>query len=76
VNVDEVAAAGIKAGQSATITVDAFPGKQFKGKVSKVALLGIATNNLVTVPVTVDIDPADTLIYPGLSATVEITTTP
>ena len=76
VNVDEGSVASLKVGQLATIEVDAYPDKQLKGHISKIAFLGIATNNFVTIPVTIDIDPTDILIYPGLSATVEITSTP
>jgi HlyD family secretion protein len=76
VNVDEVSMGSLKVGQAANISVDAFPDKQFKGRISKIALLGIATNNLVTIPVTIDMDPTDVLIYPGLSATVDIGSTP
>jgi len=72
VNVDEVSAANIKLGQPANISVDAYPDKPLKGRVSKIAFLGISTNNFVTIPVTVDIDPTDVPIYPGLSATVDI----
>jgi len=72
VNVDEVSASSIKVGQPAIISVDAYPDKPLKGRVSKIAFLGISTNNFVTIPVTVDIDPTDVPIYPGLSATVDI----
>ncbi len=74
VNVDEISAASLKVGQSALISVDAFPDSVLKGRVSKIALLGTATGNLVTVPVTVDLETTDVPIYPGLSATVEIAT--
>lgn len=76
VNVDEISAASLKVGQTAIVSVDAFPAKDLKGRVSKVALLGTATGNLVTVPVTIDIEPTDVPIYPGLSATVEISLAP
>jgi multidrug resistance efflux pump len=74
VNIDEISAASLKVGQSALISVDAFPDSVLKGRISKVALLGTATGNLVTVPVTVDIETTGVPIYPGLSATVEIAT--
>ncbi|MBI5652167.1 MAG: efflux RND transporter periplasmic adaptor subunit [Chloroflexi bacterium] len=72
VNVDEVAITSIKVGQRATITTDAALGKTLNGRVSKIGLLATSTNNVVTIPVTLDIDATDAAIYPGLSATVEI----
>jgi multidrug resistance efflux pump len=71
-NVDEVSAAAIQVGQAVTITIDALPGKQVKGRVSSVALLGISGGNLVTVPATVDLDATNIPIFPGLSGIAEI----
>lgn len=71
VNVDENTLVGIRAGQAATISVDALGGKTLTGHVRKIGLLGTSTGGVVSVPVTVDIDPSDAQIYPGLSATVE-----
>ena len=70
-NVDEVAVAAIQVGQKATIAVDALPDKLLTGRVAKVGFVATTTGNLVTMPVTVDIDATDAPIYPGLSATVE-----
>jgi multidrug efflux pump subunit AcrA (membrane-fusion protein) len=74
VNVDEITLSNIKIGQSVKITVDALGGKVLTGKVRKTGLLGNAAGGVVSVPVTIDIDPTDALIYPGLSATVEFQT--
>jgi len=76
VNVDENTLAGIRVGQPATITVDALGGKTFTGRVKKTGLLGTSTGGVVSVPVTIDIDPSDALIYPGLSASVEFQVAP
>jgi len=72
VGVDEGSLALIKVGQTATITADAVPGKTMTGRVSKIGLLATTTAGIVSVPVTLDIDPTDARIYPGLSATAEI----
>src|SRR6185503_5336871 len=87
VKVDETDIVNIKNGQSADVTVDAIPGKVFKGHVTLVgdqALLrstGIATSQSTTgteeakdfkVVVTLD-QPSDEL-RPGLSTTAKITT--
>jgi HlyD family secretion protein len=87
VKVDETDIVNVKLGQAAEVTVDALPGKTFKGHVSLVgdqALLrstGIATSQSTTgteeakdfkVVVTLD-SPSDDL-RPGLSCTAKITT--
>lgn len=87
VKVDETDIVNIKDGQSADVTVDAIPGKVFKGHVTLVgdqALLrstGISTSQSTTgteeakdfkVVVTLD-QPSDEL-RPGLSTTAKITT--
>lgn len=71
VNLDENSLVGIKLGQMVNLSVDALGGRLLTGKVRKVGLLGTATTGVVSVPVTIDIDPTDAPIYPGLSATVE-----
>lgn len=71
VNLDENSLTGVKVGQSVLVTVDAIGGRTLTGKVRKIGLLGTATTGVVSVPVTMDIDPTDAPIYPGLSATVE-----
>jgi HlyD family secretion protein len=70
-NVDEVAVASIQVGQKTTIVVDALPDKPLTGRVAKVGFVATTTGNLVTMPVTVDIDATNAAIYPGMSATVE-----
>lgn len=87
VKVDETDIVNVRNGQSADVTVDALPGKIFKGHVTEVgdqALLrssGVATSQSTTgveeakdfkVVVTLD-QPSDEL-RPGLSCTAKITT--
>lgn len=74
IGVDENTLSLIKVGQTATITLDALPGKTLTGKVSRIEQMATLTAGIVSVPVRVDIDPTDAPIYPGLSATVEIET--
>ena len=88
VKVDETDIVNVALGQSADVTVDALPGKIFKGHVTEVgdqALLrttGVATSQSTTgteeakdfkVVVTLDQSPSDDL-RPGLSCTAKITT--
>lgn len=76
VGLDENSLPLVKLGQPATITLDALPGHVLTGKVTQIGILATTTAGIVSVPVTVDIDPTDAAIYPGLSATVEIATQP
>ena len=70
VNVDENTLANIRAGQAATIYVDAIGGKSLTGRVKKIGLLATTTGSIVSVPIWIDIDKGDAPVYPGLSATV------
>jgi HlyD family secretion protein len=87
VKVDETDIVNVKVGQSADVTIDALPGKIFKGKVTEVgsqAVLrtsGLATTQTTAgtqeakdfkVVITLD-DPPDSL-RPGLSTTAKIKT--
>ena len=87
VKVDETDITGVQLGQSADITVDALPGKVFKGHVTEVgdqALLrstGVSTSQSTTgteeakdFKVVVTIDDPSPQLRPGLSATAKITT--
>jgi HlyD family secretion protein len=87
VKVDETDITGVQLGQSADVTVDAIPGKVFKGHVTEVgdqALLrstGVSTSQSTTgteeakdFKVVVTIDNPSPELRPGLSATAKITT--
>jgi len=87
VKVDETDIVNIKIGQPADVTVDAIPGKVFKGHVTLVgdqALLrstGVATSQSTTgteeakdFKVVVTVDTASDELRPGLSTTAKITT--
>ncbi len=72
--VDENTVAQLKVGQTATITTDALPGQTFTGRISQIGLQATMTAGIVSLPVTIDINPTKGPIAPGLSATVEIAT--
>jgi HlyD family secretion protein len=87
VKVDETDIIDLKLGQSADVTVDALPGKVFKGHVTLIgdqAILrstGIATSQSTTgaeeakdFKVVVTLDNPSSELRPGLSATAKITT--
>lgn len=64
----------IRAGQSASFTVDAFPGRQFKGRVRQVRLNPTTQQNVVTYNVVIDVDNPDSLLLPGMTAYVGVVT--
>ena len=87
VKVDETDIVDLKMGQNADVTVDALPGKIFKGHVTQIgdqAILrstGIATSQSTTgtqeakdFKVVVTLDDPSAELRPGLSATAKITT--
>jgi len=74
VNADETTLTTLKVGQAASITLDALGGKTVNGRVKKIGMLATTASGIVSVPVWIDVETSDAVIYPGLSATVEIVT--
>jgi HlyD family secretion protein len=70
VAVNEADVGRIKTGSPVTFTVDAFPGREFQGTVAKVRLNAQMTQNVVLYTVEIDIDNADNVLLPYLTATV------
>jgi macrolide-specific efflux system membrane fusion protein len=72
--VSEVDVPKIKAGQKATITLDAFADKTFVGTVSSVDTIGTSSSGVVTFNVYITFVAPPANIQPGMSATVIIQT--
>ena len=70
--VDETDIGKIQAGQSTTVTVDAFPNRPFDGYVMKIEPRDTVSQNVTMFPVLVRIDNKDGLLRPGMNAEVEI----
>ena len=68
--VNEADVGRIKTGTPATFTVDAFPGREFRGFVGKVRLNATMTQNVVLYTVEINVDNADKLLLPYLTASV------
>jgi multidrug efflux pump subunit AcrA (membrane-fusion protein) len=67
----------VSAGNPASFTVSALPGRIFRGTVSTISPLGQTTRNVVTYPVTIDVDRTSlgtATPLPGMNALVTITT--
>ena len=71
VSVNEADIGQIHPGQTATFTVDAFPGKTFQGMVNKIRLNATMTSNVVTYTVEVTTDNSKGDLLPYLTANVQ-----
>ncbi len=73
-NVSESDIGGIKEGDKALFTVDAFPNRTFKGTVSQVRQSPQNVQNVVTYDVVVSVDNPDLSLKPGMTAANRIIT--
>ena len=71
-NVDEADIGGIKPGQRAVFTVDAYPGRSFHGEIVDIHKSPLVFQNVVTYPVVVSADNRDRALLPGMTATIRI----
>lgn len=72
-SVDESDIGSIAIGQSAEITVDAFPGKRFKGRVDRIAAKGVNLQNVVTFEVRIEVESENkSLLKPEMTANVTV----
>ncbi len=74
VAVAEADIGGVKAGQSATFTVDAWPDRTYSAKVVKAAYGSSVTDNVVTYETELEVANEDLSLRPGMTATVDIRT--
>lgn len=74
VSMDEADVSMVKAGQSATFTVDAWSSREFDAQVVKVYLYPTVENNVVTYTTVLAVDNSEHLLQPGMTATATITT--
>lgn len=74
VAMDEADVGLVKAGQQATFNVDAWPGREFEARVTKVHLYPTVENNVVTYTTVLTVDNKEHLLQPGMTATATITT--
>lgn len=76
-NVNEADTANLQVGDSAAFTVDAYGSQQFPGTVSAIPPIGQTISNVVTYPVTIDVDLNNlkgARLLPGMTANVTINT--
>lgn len=70
-SVNEADVAKVRAGQPVKFTVDALPNRAFEGVVNKVRLNATMSSNVVTYIVEIDVDNANRILMPYMSANVE-----
>src|SRR5205085_3317726 len=74
-NVNETDVANLKVGDSVRFTVSAYANQRFSGTVSAISPNGQTVSNVVTYPVTIDVDMSSlngANLLPGMTANVTI----
>ncbi|HUG21965.1 efflux RND transporter periplasmic adaptor subunit [Piscinibacter sp.] len=74
VAIDEADISRVRAGQPATFTVDAFPGRSFEGQVNQVRQAATNTQNVITYTVVVAFSNTGARLLPGMTANVKLVT--
>lgn len=72
--IDEADVGRLQAGQEAGFSVDAFPGRRFKGKVMQVRKAAQVVSNVVTYTAVISAANPDQILLPGMTANVRIVT--
>ncbi len=71
-NVDEADVGRVQVGQQALFTVDAFPGRTFRGAVAEIRKAPINVQNVVTYDVVIAVANPDLKLFPGMTANVRV----
>jgi HlyD family secretion protein len=72
-NIDQADIGLVENAKSVTFGVDAFPGKDFEGKIEQMRLNPQNVQNVVTYNVVIDVDNPDQKLKPGMTANLTIT---
>lgn len=72
ITVDEADIGEVQEGQAVQFTVDAFPDREFEGRVSQVRQQGVAESGVVSYTVVVEADNPGRILLPGMTANAEI----
>lgn len=73
-NIDEADVGAVAVGQTASFTVDAWPGREFSARVDAVRLEPVQVDNVVTYRGVLSVENPDGALRPGMTATVDVTT--
>ncbi len=73
-SIDEADIAQVRAGQKAVFSVDAYPEKRFEAQIRLVRVNSEIVDGVVTYKAVMDVDNAELLLKPGMSADADIVT--
>ncbi|MFT3956008.1 MAG: efflux RND transporter periplasmic adaptor subunit [Piscinibacter sp.] len=73
-SIDEADIARIRLQQPVTFTIDAFPGRNFEGRVNQIRKAALSTQNVVTYTVVVAFANPGGAVLPGMTANVRVVT--
>lgn len=71
-NVSEADIGAVREGMEATFTVDAYPDRTFRGRISEIRNAPVTVQNVVTYDVVVQVENKDLRLKPGMTANVTI----
>ena len=74
VNLSELDVTKAKIDQKVTLTLDAFPDKNFTGKVATINTAGTVSSGVTSYPVTISLDNSQVNIYPNMAVSANIIT--
>jgi HlyD family secretion protein len=72
-NIDQADIGLVEQAKSVKFSVDAFPGKEFEGKIEQMRLNPVNVQNVVTYNVVIDVSNPDQKLKPGMTANLTIT---
>ncbi len=72
-NIDQADIGLVEQAKSVRFSVDAFPGKDFDGKIEEMRLNPVNVQNVVTYNVVIDVDNPEQKLKPGMTANLTIT---
>jgi HlyD family secretion protein len=72
--IDEADAGEVVPGQRATFTVDAYPDRAFEAVLTELRLAAKVVQNVVTYEAVLEVDNAELLLRPGMTASVKVRT--
>ena len=74
VDVDEADVGQVRVGQTATFTVDAWPGRKYTGVITRVGYGSQTKDNVVSYPTVLAVSNDDLSLRPGMTGTADIVT--
>ena len=72
-NIDQADIGLVEQAKSVKFSVDAFPGKEFEGKIEEMRLNPVNVQNVVTYNVVINVDNPEQKLKPGMTANLTIT---